>query len=332
MFDFRRAFGVAAIGMLVGCGGAQTQVAGAGAVPLGGAKVATSSGSDLLYTSDGPDDNALYIYTEPGGVYVASSPLPDKAETLGMCSDEKGNVFVTAYADDGGGYIFEYAHGGITPTQTIHESDYYDQPWACSVDPTTGNLAVANYNTRYYATGDIAIFPNASGQPISYTDSEFSNYISITYDGRGDLFVYGDKIHAVPGFAELPSGSGNLTNLSVSGLLKSPWAIQWDGAYLAVLGGRFSGKHSDPLVYRVAFSGSTGTIVGKQTKFKGLLNLAGRAFWIQGNTVLLRLGLTKALGPEVGVYNYPGGGKPTATIPTGDALNFAFTVSVQPTR
>ncbi|HXB83938.1 MAG TPA: hypothetical protein VNU22_11380, partial [Candidatus Acidoferrum sp.] len=124
----------------------------------------------------------------------------------------------------------------------------------------------------------------------------------------------------------------DFTNLSISGSFKFPRAIQWDGTYLAVLGGRFSGKHSDPLVYRVAFSGSTGTIVGKQTKFKGLLHLAGGAFWIRGNTVLLRLGLTKALGPEVGVYKYPGGGNPTATIPTGDALNFAFTVSVQPSR
>lgn len=313
---------VAAV-MLAGCGGAQTVAAGTVPAADGHSRKATSSDSNLLYVSSnnqGPVD----VYTYPGGSHLAHFTTPDNTVPDAMCSDAFGNVFITAYDNSAAaGYIFEYSHGGTTPTTTLSDGSY--EPDGCSVDPTTENLAVANNVFDEQGAGNVAIFTDAQGSPTDYTDSAFLSYEDAAYDGSGDLFIYGgdDK------FAELPAGEGTFANISISGL-KLPRAIQWDGKYLAILCGKVSTK-SHQTVSRVQVSGSEGTVVGS-TRFKGLLHKPGAAFWIQGNEVAVRAGETKAKGTEVGIFDYPAGGKPVGIISTGQNLDFMLTVSVAPSH
>ena len=71
----------------------------------------------------------------------------------GDCTDANGNVFISN--DDN---VFEYAHGGTEPIATL------DLPGSnaigCSVDPTTGNLAVV-----FSGSGkNVAVVPRCPGR------------------------------------------------------------------------------------------------------------------------------------------------------------------------
>ena len=65
----------------------------------------------------------------------------------------------------GVGEMLEYPHGGKTAITTLSDPQ---TPAACAVDPTTGNLAVANSdgNGPYY--GELAIYGDGQGQPTLY--------------------------------------------------------------------------------------------------------------------------------------------------------------------
>jgi hypothetical protein len=334
--DSFKPFALVAVAVLAGCG-SQSQV-GTGAFPgdsavSGVSRRASTSGNDLLYGSILTSAGDVAVYTYPKGALQATFSTPNDSISSGMCADANGNVFVTAYGYPGhdlNGYVFEYQHGATTPSASLSEGAY--MPVACAVDPTTGNLAVANfyYNQSEEPTGNVAIFTDAQGQPSFFTDSAVLTYLSVTYDGQSNLYLLGshDGLQTYQ-FAELPAGSGNFTNISVPGLpngTKRPQFIQWDGQFVAVLGGRIRhGKHSDPVIYRVSTSGSSGTVVGT-TKFHGLGDNAGRGFWIQGNQVVLQDGHKN--GHELlGIFDYPTGGKPTQTIKTGSNYVVDFAVS-----
>jgi len=68
------------------------------------------------------------------------SPL---ANFTGLCVDAQGNVFVPTWQGESGtrGYVYEFAHGGSTPIATLSDPG---GAFGCSVDLTTGNLAVTN--------------------------------------------------------------------------------------------------------------------------------------------------------------------------------------------
>jgi hypothetical protein len=323
---------VVAVAVLAGCG-SQPQVS-AGAFPGGplvstAAHTASSSDNDLLYGGIQAKAGDVAVYTYPEGTLKTTFFTPNETTSSAMCADANGDVFVTAYGYPGfelSGYVFEYQHGATTPSASLSIGAY--MPVSCAIDPTTGNLAVADfYYSQTNTAGNIAIFTGAQGQPSFFTDSAIQAYQSVTYDGQGNLYALGGSSgNGYPPyqFAELPSGSGNFTNITVP-VLKRPLFIQWDGQYVAALGGRVRhGKHSDPIIYRLAISGSTGTLVGS-TKFKGLGDNAGRGFWIQGNQVVLQDGAVNG-HQMLGTFAYPAGGKPTKTFKTGSnyIVNFAL--------
>ncbi len=78
-------------------------------------------------------------------------------------------MFVTTETSLTHGYVYEYSHGG---TQSIATLSDPGSPYGCSVDPTTGNLAVANTTSSgYYGYyGYVAIFPDAEGTATTYND------------------------------------------------------------------------------------------------------------------------------------------------------------------
>jgi hypothetical protein len=334
----RYMLGIIAALAFAGCG---SQVAPTGGATTGAAAATapnrpSSSGNDLLYASDFQRTD-VDIFTYPEGALQATFNMPGDATASGVCSDANGDVFITAYTGTVyfAGYVYEYQHGATTPSASLSIGTY--MPVACAVDPTTGNLAVANfyYNQTEEVTGNVAIFTGAQGQPSFFTDSAVLTYESVTYDGQSNLYLLGshDGVQNYQ-FAELPAGTSDFTNITVSGLpngKKRPELVQWDGKYIALLGGRlYNGKHSDPVIYRVTTSGSIGSVVGT-TKFRGLGDHLFAGFLIQGNQVVLNDGHLN--GHELlGIFKYPAGGKPTNTIKYGDSLLYSFAVSVGGSR
>jgi len=88
---------------------------------------------DLLYITN---VYTVTVYSYPGGKHVGTPKHFYRPES--ECADKNGDVFI---AD---GAIYEYAHGGKKPIETLDPAPLSAQ--GCASDPTTGNLAVAlNY-------------------------------------------------------------------------------------------------------------------------------------------------------------------------------------------
>lgn len=248
----------------------------------------------LLYVSD-TATNDVYVYSYPRGKFVGA--LTGFDDPQGLCADQNGDVFV---ANPNGFDVLEYAHGGKEPIATLYDPPR--MPEGCSVDATTGNLAVTENNP-----GSVAIYEKATGKPKYYRDGNeyyhLSQYFFCGYDDRGDLFVDGINYSSSPTFkfAELPSGGKRLINLTLDHTIEWPGGVQWDGRYVAV-GDAYSGVINQ-------FS-----INGKHGKLKGTTELANadgvNVFWIDSG---------KVVGPNYGGVNvmfwkYPTGGSPTKVV------------------
>jgi hypothetical protein len=216
--------------------------------------------------------------------------LTGLSEPNGECVDKAGDVFVT---QTGSASIVEYAHGATTPTTTLDDvSGNY--PYACSVDPTTGNLAVSNFISSF-GSGSLAIFTNAQGTPNIVTDATFQGMYSVAYDNAGNLYVDGTPSNGGAStsfvFAELPKGATSFTDITLNQQIGFPGGVAWDGKYVAV------GNQDSPTVYEFSISGATGTSEGSTN----LANLSTSVaqFWIQGE----RGPWSQLIGPSCGQNN-----------------------------
>jgi hypothetical protein len=330
-----------AAAMLAGCGGSQPpdQRDGVPGTLLMQARARQASGSsgDLLYTSGtgAYSYEGVDIFMYPQGQLVTTFTTPYSTNGVeGICSDGDGDVFIDAYFDEAGsytGYIFEYAHGGTTPIAVLDDQapGYNYVPAGCSIDPTTGDLAVANMPLSQYTTGNIAIYRQAGGKPTLYTSAAFSRYNSVTYDSSGNLYVVGYHSRSGTVFAELPKGGSSLQTTRVRGKVSGDW-IQWDGQGIALFGG-WQTKKSPPVIFRISVSGSSGQVIGK-TMFDGMINHAGGGFWLQDGTVIFPAGGSRKKGWELGFWNYPAGGEPTQILYTKQNHATVSTVSVGSSR
>jgi hypothetical protein len=129
---------------------------------------------DLLYVATGGD---VYVLSYPSGKVVGRLGV---AGADSLCSDKAGDVFVVGGA---GQTILEYSHRG----KLVQTLAVYDVPSSCSVDPTTGNLAVPTYD---YSC--VYIYPDArSTGTQSICDNWFVLVGLCAYDSRGNLFLDG---------------------------------------------------------------------------------------------------------------------------------------------
>jgi hypothetical protein len=256
----------------------------------------------------------LYVVGIGGYVYLISYPqgllvntITDIDEPQGACSDKNGNVFITAYRTEN---VLEYTHGGTSPIANLGDYGYY--PLGCAVDPTTGNLAVANQQSFNESGGNVAIYANAQGKPTFY---KTYNSAWCAYDNAGDLFV----VSTGGSLAELPAGSQSFKNISLS---VSGQGIQWDGQYLALV------NPSSDVVYRITVSGSSGSVVDT-VKFSGLIRSLGYDFALDGSSILMPFALKEGNFAKIGVWKYPRGGKLGKTIhPAGTRDYYSLTLSV----
>jgi hypothetical protein len=269
---------------------------------------------DLLYVSDASTYD-VYMFSYPAGKLVGM--LTDQNNPGGMCVDKKGDVFVTQLY--GMGHIVEYPHGGTTAIESLSDPGY--EPGGCSVDFTTGDLAVSNIITDYFGVGDLLVFKDGKGSPTTYQapsesayGGEWGSVNTVGYDNEGNIFVAG---HAYPdqnSFGELPKGSSAMVNITPQQNFGSGIGnVQWDGKYIT-----FASINGS--VYRFVMKGTVGKLKGST-----ILNGSSQCDvgWIQGKTVIA----PQQNSADVLLYKYPAGGSAIKTI-TGLTEPFGVTVSL----
>lgn len=266
--------------------------------------------TDLLYVSEIPTSK-VFVYSYPQGTLVRT--ITGVLHPEGECVDAAGNVYVANGAADD---VSEFKHGGAKATAYYNDGGY--KPYACSVDPTTGNLAVTEYGTR----DEIAIFSGPSTFPAQYRDPRIFSYYSCAYDAQGNLFVDGYDDNRKFEFAELPKGSGTFERIVLDRHFKGAGNIQWDGSYITV-------SDNKNVIYQFAISGTKGKTVGS-TKIDGV-STGLRLFSIQDGIVTVPNaygGSSPSSKGAVQLYQYPQGGMPTQSVtgiagPADGVISFA---------
>jgi hypothetical protein len=309
--------GIVAMATFAGCGAPQTSTTPF--VPQN-APVAQNSNlarswmmpeaksKDLLYVAN---VYTITVYSYPQGKLVGT--LKDFYKPYGECVDKSGDVYVT---DSSFGKIYEYAHGSTKPIHTLNDPSYV--PYGCAVDPTTGDLAVANYSDDSAREGNVMIYHKAKGFPKSYIGYGFYYYYYLGYDPKGDLYVdglfgsYGDGFE----FGELRKGGSQINPILLPQTIRAPGGIQWDGQYLAL------GDNAGAAIYQFSFSASKATLEGT-TPLTGAGNVG--QFGIAGSSVVTPNQFFSSSG--VLVFPYPGGGAATKTITHGVFYPFSAVVS-----
>jgi hypothetical protein len=241
---------------------------------------------DLLYVSDLPSGR-IYIFSYPSGKLFGK--LSGFDEPRGECVDTGGDVFVT---DAERMTISEYAHAASKPKAVLRDPGF---PADCSVDPGSGDLAVANIADRQSPgyQGNIAIFRGAHGKPKLYSDPDLYQALYCTYDNRDNLFVVGKNFSLGLTYAELLKGEARFTRIRLKGI-RHAGAVQWDGKSIALrVGYRDIDRLSGPKV--------TGTTVLNGPVSSGI-------FWIEKSAVVV------PQPGSVGMWPYPRGGRPLRQI------------------
>jgi hypothetical protein len=290
-----------------GCGGSQQPAGASGVAP---ATLQTTvrvdrdrswilpeaTTKDLLYVAGSRDNKLVYVFTYTGGKHVGTlDGLWDPGTA--MCVDASQNVWISSGNPS---EMLEYAHGKSKPIATL--PDNYGLAIGCSVDPTTGDLAVANiFGSGSKPYTSIIVFQNAQGNPTVYTVDNFEYVQGCAYDGSGNLFASGWVYNKGTHMAELPAGGSQFVDLRLSGSFAAGW-LQWQGTYLYV-GVDYS--H----VYRLLVSGSQVRVKGKIQ-----LNQADKTdvFFIDGGTVIAHVAPKTG---TVGFWKFPKGGNPTKILP-----------------
>jgi hypothetical protein len=251
---------------------------------------------DLLYISD-VGTNDVYVYSYPK--LKLEGTLTGFSTPDGECVDKAGDVFIANFNTQ---QIFEYAHGGTTRIATLNDPGYY--PEGCSVDPTTGNLAVANYSNSDNVRGNVAIYNGAAGSPAAYyTDSLMYEMFLCSYDNKGNLFVDGEQLGS-GGFvlAELSRAGASLTDMFLNQSIGGISGVQWDGRHLVI------GDSTAEMIYQFTIKGAFATKVGA-IPLDEAIDL--------GQFSIQRAKVVAPYGAGAGIWNYPSGGSAIKTVDSG---------------
>jgi hypothetical protein len=250
---------------------------------------------DLLYVSSFYSGDTL-VFTYPGGKLVGTLNV---GGTVACASASSGDWWVAATDE-----MLEYAHGGKTSIKTLSGVS-----GSCAVDPTTGDLAVINFNGN-----DIIIYPGGSGSGTPYCAGIGRGYFD-GYDDRGDLFVDGITSGQAVSLVELPKGGSACENITLSQKLEFPGGIQWYDKYLAVE------DQEAGAIYHFVIHGTNAKEIGS-TELGGSSDVA--AFYIQKPYVAG----ADAGNDDVELWKYPAGGSPVKLITGQSDLPLGLIVSV----
>ena len=268
----------AASALLAACGGSQPPIGAPGAMPQSGAIVAHSKRSgpwaqkaamgDLVYITGGCGGTCIVSY--PDGAIVGQLDVGNGLNS-GVCSDSGGNVYVSNNSASRDSDVVEYAHGGSTPITTFNLPG--GDAAGCSIDPTTGNLAVMFAGSGY----GVAIFTTTSQTPQLFPAPV--DGFTCAYDPSGNLFVGGLKNGTNAALAELPKGASEFSQLTINKPIQGAGQVQWYGKYLSY-SSTFGGE---PFIYRLKISGTSADVV-KTTRLRnrnscGILGFIKVKYW-----------------------------------------------------
>lgn len=244
---------------------------------------------DLLYVATG--DN-VYALSYPGGKLMLSLGV----RGYGLCTDAKGDVFVTKGYDGG---VDEYDHDGRL-IETIKNTDF---AFSCAVDPTTGNLAVP-----YDSSGEnyVVVYSHASTRGNAYGDN-VPIWGLCTYDRAGNLFVDGSATRYTGVLAELKKGSTSFVNYTPGKPIDQLDSLQSYRRFLAVPNPSTAAIYEVEIVQGIIKIRATSYIKGWYSAFSDRL---GVQTWLADNTFIGQYGS----GAELGLWRYPKGGAPTKVL------------------
>lgn len=270
----------------------------------------------LVYASSDANSCNVYVFALPHGKLVQTLNACDFGfgPGFGLCNDTSGDVFMAM----GEGFsIFKFAHGGSEPIAQLENDSLL--PVGCSVDPKNGDLGVAS------ATGNVAVFKNASGTPKIYSLSDIEEFFFCTFDDRGNLFIDGEHEDQSFALAELPKGGTALREITVPGDFTSGFGIQWDGRHVALLQTEASNGFT---IDRIRVAGSVAKVVGSTTLDARPNAAIPFEFWIYDKTIVQ----PEDGNTTVGFWKYPQGGALTKALQTSGSNLAGVTVSVAPGR
>jgi hypothetical protein len=326
MSSFSRRFLSATVAAcFAGCGGSQPPIGTQAAMPQSRALATTGNrgaswmlpgakSEDLLYVVD---TRRVLVYSYPQSSLVGTLHLYDPS---GDCADKAGNVWILdEYKNE---VAFELAHGGTRPLRKLHVPGQRRaiQPQACSVDPTTGNLAVTS------VADGVLVFPNATGSPKIYT-ARWYGARNCVYDENGNLYVDGEvgtASYSRNGLWELPKYGDRLLRLYDRHLTSErkfgiAAGIQWDGDHIAIA--NQLGTPIDRLVQHGRTVKTAQTVTLRES------GTTVYQFWIQGNVLIEPYWVSaRSMSGGIAFFNYPAGGSPFNTI-TGLDEPYSATVS-----
>jgi hypothetical protein len=218
----------------------------------------------LVYVSDIYDGIVdVYEYgksRQVGAIHGFSQPT-------GQCVDKKGDVWVAEY---GGNQAFEFAHGETKPLQVLATNG---DGTGCSIDPVSGDLAIANDYSPQNAWGDIQIFHKARGTPTDYYSNpgkEGCAYMGAPgYDDRGNLYFEARWGNGGLGICGLPAKGTAIVRVPIAKSkifkeLDHPGSVMWDGKYLTFEDYRNNASQNS-VIYLATPNGSKLNVVGSVT-------------------------------------------------------------------
>ena len=300
----------AAAAMLAGCGGSPPPIAAPGAVPHGSVTTKRGEQRKSWILPEAKNQNLLYISDQlAGGVFVYTYQPPrykfvglltEAATPAGECVDQAQDLFVTNFA-----VTFEYNHGGAQPIRVL--GDPGGTPNSCSIDPTTGNLAVTAAFIGPPSALSLAVYKRGRGRPTLYPTPDFNYMAFCTYDDHGDLFVDGGRTSGNAFLVEeLPSGGGGLIAIKTKPSLQYPGGMQWLGNHLLI------GDLNHGIVYQFSVKDGKAHETGS-TPLTGSPNI--EQFLVTGSRIIVPSGNVGEKSGWVNFYPYPAGGLPTRNLP-----------------
>jgi hypothetical protein len=223
-----------------------------------------ASHEDLLYASLETTccvtgSGNVYVFSYPQAKLVGALSVPFDT-MLGLCSNHEGDVFVTGFesSDSGeGSDVYEYRHGQTKPIAELYD------PWpadACSIDPVTGNLAVANWASG--SSSPVIIYGLKGGGHIlqEYYDSQIPWFRWCAYDANGNLYVDGQNGFGHVSLAVMLKGRHLFSTIYLNAPDYAPYSLQWYSNELVIAG--YEDSIGAEKILEVRINGTKPKIVG----------------------------------------------------------------------
>lgn len=218
----------------------------------------------LLYVSDfSANIVQVYNYPSQGTQNPPAGTLTGFSNPQGMCTDSHNDVLI---ANTGGENVLVYPYGSTSSSGSYSISGEY--PVDCSIDRTTGNLAVSDIFSPTTGEGAVTICTSTSSCTTYVEPGGLLECYFIAYVPSGDLYVDGIATGTYTfGMTYLPHGSTVWQPATIEGSsIVFPGPLQYAGGYLVV--GDQSGSSGSTL-YRCTPSGSVVDCNGGSTVLEG---------------------------------------------------------------